>query len=64
MGVGASFICLVQSSFNASSTLAIPCAFMFCVCECACVCVRLPSSLRGTCSCVCDNDVVNESVYH
>lgn len=27
-----------------------------------CVCVHLPSSLRGTCACVRDNDVVNECV--
>lgn len=33
MGVGASFICLVTSSFNTS--LAIPGAFMLCVCMCA-----------------------------
>lgn len=43
MSVGASFICLVKSSFNASSALAIPCAFMLCVCLCVCAPAFFPA---------------------
>lgn len=46
-----SFICLDRSCFNASSTLAIPCAFMSLVCVCvrACMCVCVCISVLGLC---------------